>query len=110
MRDGWTWGRLETIPTFWRVRVPGIERLQMRQFCYAEYAQDYIWLRGDNAHKLKSNTLTRRRWQFSAELVSPQKRLALYRGEIVNLVWSEFINAMLDKKQMGGRRSLILAA
>lgn len=107
MPDGQIWGRLETIPRFWRVRVPG-ERSVVMPFVRAEYHQRYIWLRGDNAHKLKASTLLRRRWHFSAELVAPQKRLALYRGEIVDLAWSEFLRAMLDKRQWGGRKSLVL--
>lgn len=110
MRDGWTWGRLETVPKFWRVRVPGVEFLSLREFCHPEYAQDYFWLRGENSHKALKNTITRRRWSFSPELIAPTKRMALFRGETVDLAWSEFINAMLDKKQWGGRRSLILAA
>jgi hypothetical protein len=107
-RDGWSWGRLETIPTFWRIRVAAVERLHLYPFCAEEYAQDYIWLRGHNAHKMVANHLTRRRWSFSPELIAPSKRMALFRGEIVNLTWAEFTRAILDKKQWGGRQSLVL--
>ncbi len=107
-RDGWSWGRLETIPTFWRIRVPNVDRFLFSPFCEQEYAQDFIWLRGVNAHKMVANTLTRRRWSFSPELITPSKHMALFRGEIVNLTWAEFTNAMLDKKQWGGRQSLIV--
>jgi hypothetical protein len=109
-RDGWSWGRLETTPTFWRIRVPNADRFQMGPFCQPEFAQDYVWLRGNNAHKMVPNYLTRRRWSFSPELIAPSKRMALFRGEIVNLSWTEFMQAMLDKKGWGGRRSLIIAA
>jgi len=107
MPDGHRWGRLETIPRFWRVRVPG-DRFAFYPFVQPHYRQQTLWLRGDNAHKLKGDRLLRRRWHFSAELVSPQQRLALYRGEIVELTWSEFVRAMLDKSGMGGRKSLVL--
>lgn len=108
MPDGQQWGSLETIPRFWRVRVPG-DRYAFFPFVQPHYTQDReIWLRGRNAHKLKGSRLLRRRWHFSAELVSPQQRLALFRGEVVTLSWSEFIRAMLDKNLMGGRKSLIL--
>lgn len=109
-RDGWSWGRLETIPTFWRIRVTNTDRFHVIQFCQPELAQDLIWLRRNNAHKLVANCRTRRRWSFSPELITPAKRMALFRGEIVNLSWSEFTRAMLDKAQWGGRKSLILAA
>lgn len=108
MPDHHVWGRLETIPKFWRVRVPG-ERFMFYQFVQPHYTMPHhIWLRGSNAHKLKSSRILRCRWHFSAELVAPQQRLTLYRGEIVNLTWSEFIRAMLDKSGLSGRRSLIL--
>jgi len=108
MPDGHPWGRLETLPRFWRVRVPG-DRYAFFPFVQQHFRQDHqIWLRGNNAHKWAGERLLRRRWHFSAELVNPQQRLALYRGEIVPLTWSEFIRAMLDKSGMGGRKSLIL--
>jgi len=108
VRDGWSWGRLDTIPTFWRIRVPNVESFLFAPFCQPELAQDLTWLRGPNAHKYVSNSLTCRRWNFSPELIAPSKRMALFRGEIVNLTWMEFTQAMLDKKQWGGRGSLIL--
>jgi len=107
MPDGHRWGRLETLPRFWRIRVPG-ERVAFVPFTRPQYSQRYIWLRGDNARKLHGATELRRRWHFSAELLAPQKRMALYRGEIVDLTWSEFLRAMLDKRQWGGRKSLVL--
>lgn len=108
MPSGHTWGSLETIPRFWRVRVPG-ERFAFYPFVEPHYTMPHrIWLRGENSHKLKTSRLLRRRWHFSAELIAPPQRLALYRGEIVDLTWSEFIRAMLDKSGLAGRKSLIL--
>lgn len=97
MPDGHEWGRCEGAPTFWRVRITGAPAAVVQRFCEPHW--NGIWTMRDEMPQ----QAVRRRWRFSPELLAPELREALLRGEIVPVDWQTWLHCVHDKSQQRGR-------
>jgi len=104
MPDGHEWGRLEVAPTFWRVRLAGAPRSVLQPFVEPHWSG--IWARRD----AMPQQLIRRRWAFTPEMLGPEQRLALFRGDVLPVDWSTWLRCVHDKSQQQGRGLILKAA
>jgi hypothetical protein len=98
--DGHRWGRLETLPIFWRVRVSA-PLFILREFCIPE-SEPGLWKSENNGPR----TLTRRLYSVQPALLTPAMRAEMFLGGVPNLTFDQFKRCCVSK---AARRDLIAA-
>ena len=82
--DGHTWGRMETVPDFWKVRITDRTVAQLEALAVS-------------ITDTTGNATKRRRYYATTTGMDPAKRDLMFSGGIPSFTWTEARKQILDK-------------
>ena len=83
--DGFKWGKKDTLPYFYIVKVPGLEVTECIQYKYPEC-------------DLYGETITRRLWKIAVDILPSVIKNKLFSDGVIRVTWSQIKSYVINKK------------